>query len=708
MEVDCSKLILIFIGDKAKSIFSGYKVLDKIYDFETSEIMIPNKLFEPLKEKKLLEFQLIIKEDSKMEGESPFPPYHFYTYFGINKAYCFIEHIGRVTFDICCLDEKIKISNRGINLDEFNYLENDTRARIILINAPITVSINERKDLYSFIPFSMDNTISSVQIAFFDSSEKDYSIKAISKDEINDEISIIKVLRENKEVLNKFPDDLEAALIKGKPQDDEIYKNLIGPIDLDRIENNFSKRKDVLKKAFDDEELYDLYYKYILWYFCDLKFFPRNEKEEDCSYKISILYKYIKEFYEKYKNDKDLLTYQRILLFHSNAIFFLTLNDEEKYKNSELQYINIKNFKEQKDKEQKGGVQKDKEQIDKEQEGNSVFNLSFQFIDNFIEQLNSKSALFYPLLLLDGGLYYHGDDSLYGFDFQSCEIIKKHLKELVPDVFFIYKYESLNKEKGFNFKGLSTIFINKLTVLDNYEGDPQSKDSNIKVVKHYAMKTSKVIMHECFGHNKLLYGQSNAIDSPRNFFNKEKKLITMIPKSEKNLYDINENYFFINKEKYVGEGGNFFEYFFGIYEDDMVIDLIHEISDVGKLIDNIKYFVSENLDVLRKYIICHYILQKNKIKYALNENNSLEQDINEMEIILKKNNLSIVEKTPPKEQKKIIKKRKDEKSDLAFVLVKEEEIKNYSYYLKKMREAKNRDEARRYARELIYHHLKKE
>ena len=255
---------------------------------------------------------------------------------------------------------------------------------------------------------------------------------------------------------------------------------------------------------------------------------------------------------------------------------------------------------------------------------------------------------------------------------------------------------------------MSTIFINKLTVLDNYEGDPQSKDSNIKVVKHYAMKTSKVIMHECFGHNKLLYGQSNAIDSPRNFFNKEKKLITMIPKSEKNLYDINENYFFINKEKYVGEGGNFFEYFFGIYEEDMVIDLIHEISDVGKLIDNIKYFVSENLDVLRKYIICHYILQKNKIKYTLNENNSLEQDINEMEIILKKNNLSIVEKTPPKEQKKIIKKRKDEKSDLAFALVKEEEIKNYSYYLKKMREAKNRDEARRYARELIYHHLKKE
>ena len=307
MEVDCSKLILNFIGNKAKSIFSGYKFLDKIYDFETSELMIPDKLFEPLKEKKLLEFQLILKEEFKIEGEAPFPPYQFYIYYGINKAYCFIDNIGKATFDICCLDEQIKVSDDFIILDEFNYLENDARSRIVLINTPITVSINERKNIYSFIPFNMDNNISSVQIAFFDSFEKDCSIKAISKDEISNDFSIIKVLREKKDVLKKFSDDLE-ALIKGIIQDEKIYKTLIAQIDLKRIENNFSKRKDVLKKAFDDEELNDLYYKYILWFFCDIKFFPQNEEEEKCSYDISVLYQYIKEFYEKYKNDKDLLT----------------------------------------------------------------------------------------------------------------------------------------------------------------------------------------------------------------------------------------------------------------------------------------------------------------------------------------------------------------------------------------------------------------
>ena len=122
MEVDCSKLILNFIGNKAKSIFSGYKFLDKIYDFETSELMIPDKLFEPLKEKKLIEFQLILKEEFKIiEEEAPFQPYQFYIYYGINKAYCFINCIGEATFDICCLDEQIKVSNKGKNLDEFNY-----------------------------------------------------------------------------------------------------------------------------------------------------------------------------------------------------------------------------------------------------------------------------------------------------------------------------------------------------------------------------------------------------------------------------------------------------------------------------------------------------------------------------------------------------------------------------------------------------------
>ena len=261
MEVDNSKLILYFIGNKKTSIFKGYKIFKKIYDFETSEIIIPDNIFEPLKEKKIIEFQLLLNENS---GE-PFnylPPFQFYVYFGENKAYCFINQISQMTYDICCLDEQIKVNYGDLNLNEFNYLKNDARSRIILINAPSIVSINNSYKINSFIPMSMSNS-TSVQIAFFDSTSKAYSIKAISKDEISVEFEIINVLKEKKDILTKFFEDFE-VLMNEKQEDSEIYKNLSSSIDLERIKIHFPKRKDALKKAFDDEELYDLYYKYIL------------------------------------------------------------------------------------------------------------------------------------------------------------------------------------------------------------------------------------------------------------------------------------------------------------------------------------------------------------------------------------------------------------------------------------------------------------
>jgi len=56
MEGNHSKLILYFIGNKKYTIFNGFKIFQKIYDFEINEITIPNSIFEPWEEKKLLIF----------------------------------------------------------------------------------------------------------------------------------------------------------------------------------------------------------------------------------------------------------------------------------------------------------------------------------------------------------------------------------------------------------------------------------------------------------------------------------------------------------------------------------------------------------------------------------------------------------------------------------------------------------------------------
>ena len=55
--------------------------------------------------------------------------------------------------------------------------------------------------------------------------------------------------------------------------------------------------------------------------------------------------------------------------------------------------------------------------------------------------------MFYPLLLLDSGLYYHIEDLTYGFDFENSEKVKEHLRAQLPELFFIYKNEeSLDNE----------------------------------------------------------------------------------------------------------------------------------------------------------------------------------------------------------------------------------------------------------------------
>ena len=173
----------------------------------------------------------------------------------------------------------------------------------------------------------------SFQLAFFDDSLDYFSSKAVSKEEDSYEFSILNVLKQEKDCINSFHDKLK-ELIDKKLYDSELYKNLLGEFKLKRIKNNFSRRKDILKKAFNEEEkeLYELFYKYILWIICNIKYFPQKD-DDDTDIPIDALYKNIKDFYEKYRDIGDLLNYQKILLFYSHTLFFVKLNNEENIKN---------------------------------------------------------------------------------------------------------------------------------------------------------------------------------------------------------------------------------------------------------------------------------------------------------------------------------------------------------------------------------------
>ena len=331
----------------------------------------------------------------------------------------------------------------------------------------------------------------------------------------------------------------------------------------------------------------------MLWFICDLLFIDKDDKKEkkndknnnQIKFTIFNIFNYFEKFYKTYLIDENLLPYQKVLLFCSNVAFFTSCKDITNYEKSELEYINLKNLS-----------------------PNSVFGLSIKFLNDFIDNINSKSYLFYPLLLLDSGLYYNDKgETTYGFDFESCDNLKEHLKDVLPDVFFIYKEDEkldpLNEKKGFNYKGYKTIFLNKSSVLKGYNGNPQKEEENIIKRKHYAVRVSKLFMHESFGHNKFIYQKMPGLDSPNHFYNKQNEFITMIPKTNKILKIFEKNIFYINRKFEGGEGGNFFEYFFGLDEDgELILDLIYNIKYIGKLIDNVQYFTSENLEILKEYI----------------------------------------------------------------------------------------------------------
>lgn len=111
--------------------------------------------------------------------------------------------------------------------------------------------------------------------------------------------------------------------------------------------------------------------------------------------------------------------------------------------------------------------------------------------------MKSNSALFYPLLLLNNGEYYYQNKSIYGFDTQNYDNIKYHLNDLIPEAFFEIKdgfseISSYSYDYGFNYEGLGIVFLNKDSLLRNYNKSPELFEYNNlydeKKVKSYAVK----------------------------------------------------------------------------------------------------------------------------------------------------------------------------------------------------------------------------
>ena len=677
-----TKIVITLI--KKDMFFESCEILNSFYCFNEMTddkliIDVPDEKFDKSKEKILIEFKLISKYKSST--------FNFNVYYGINKAYCFLN-MFEYTIQLYefYFYKQVKVEYEGGILSETDSFENDSRSRMILINAPSCIKFDE--DIFNTTKFrpkinSIFDSDNSFEVSIFNISKYYYTSRVIQKKEI---FSIIEKIKIYQDELEKFYNSIN-KLYNEKEDNIDKYSSIIKESKINKIEINFYQKKSTLENEFNDMQDYFLMYLYLLWLalgeYCSKTEIDNknkiNKNSEDEYLSIRDIFKFAENLYLKYLNDKDLLVYEKIMLIYSHIFFLLLHPNMKKFEDCKLKYVKRKDVKPK-----------------------SVFGISFKFLEEFIEKLNPKSYLFYPLLLLDCGLYQTKDrQPIYGFNLEDCSHLKCHLKELIPDVFFIYEEKnSILKEEGrFNFKGYGIIFINILLSLNEYKNNPMLDEyKNVeeeRVNKHYGMRASKLMMHELFCHNKFVYEYKKGDESPCNFYNTEMNLIKIVP---------------INYPLY---GDNFFEYFFGLYFNRLVIDLIYETTYIGKLIDNVDYFLKEKLDVIKKYIICKYEIKEKNIKYNHYNDLTLEEENNIMEDLITNHKITLKQET--KIDNNINNNDIQKSSDklFGFKFIEEDkqepeykEYKGYNYYSKKANEAENSEEFFKYSAELIFNHLK--
>ena len=649
------KLILFFIKLKEKNQFESFIFLGNKYlineSLESISIDIEEDLFGKRKEKKIVEL-ILVPISRSLENII----YKFNIYYGINKGYLFLsDEKQKMLFELNFKEEKSVIIE-NIELKNTDYFDIDSRRRMLLINCPYLIKIKDSYNyLYEYISTELrKKNENSFNVCVFDI-DKAYCAAKIIKKETN--ISYIVQLKKYKEALEKFYKEI-SELISKENEIDNI-KNIIQKNYVCILDINFSKNTIELKDDFKTNDDYFLMYLYFLWFIFYVCYFQNK------NYKISslIMFKYLKKFYNIYLEDKDLLPYQKVLLFCSNTIYFVSIQDPNKYESKKLRYIKSKNIKEK-----------------------SVYGLSFKFIKEFIQKLNSKSLLFYPLLLLNNGIYCYNNESVYGFDVQNSDNIKSHLYDLIPEIFFEIEDEVLDitySEYGFNYKGYGIIFLNKSVVLKNFKNNPElfeyTNKFEEKEFKNYSVKVSKTLIHEGFGHNKYIYNSSKNIDSPLKFFNSENEIVTVV-----SPFSINyDNKFILKGSKpNKGESGRFLEYFFGHFENKLIISLIYELDDISKLYDSVDYFVKDNLFEIKKYIILKYKLKNKGIIYKDNDDNmNLEEENKKMEMIFNEKFTNELDNINAE-----LFENSKSKDDLSKVYFLKYEIKGYDYYMNKVKE----------------------
>lgn len=602
--------------------FTCISIDDKMYS-TLNDIELPIKFNELERElsKKVCKIELFYYDN----GDAKSVSYYIEIYPGYNKAYCFLDEIDKTyefifyrknieaylqnKFDIYSKKYKQKIS---IGLNSMNL--ND-RANLILINCPNKTNI-------------LNNDKCIIDLEQFDSSIRNYDLwnsymifynnndfeQIISK-----EIRTINELN-FKSIYNKYKNDVE-----------EMYNGLITMLDTEEftfkihykkiktyyqylvniIYNNYVLPKLILKKELNNNEYIYFIYKIVLFAYINREL----EKDENTSLSdIKNLKNKLDKSFTKIKDDNDIEIYDKILLLINIYLSQFYNNNEE------INYFNIST-------------------ADKD----SPLALSIQFLNEFIDELDNDSIFYYPLLLIDGGLFNYNYKNNYwlrtfGINMNTVQDIKKHLRKLIPNI-IIYS-SNLNQDNdiynyGYIYPINGIVTLNTKRIGENCA----KKEIDEKIRKHKAFMISRVLFHEIFGHKKSSFSKDfsneNILSAVCFKDNIDGKFRFLSGQNNENLFkDIHQ---ILNEEieESPGESGYFIEYFFGKIDGYYTVDLLDKYeneTNLGLLLNS--YLWHKGINQLKNYIKLKKYIIDNNVIYSMKENNNINEEINQMENIV--------------------------------------------------------------------------
>lgn len=553
-------------------------------------------------------------------------------YSGINIGCCFIDTIGS-SFDISFLflkdeeslsnflEEKYTLSTRNIKLKESIYFkpnQNNTkdRAHFLLINCPRNLIIkksnnNEVIDIEKIInEIDNYNPLDSYQICLHKENDKNFVYRKITTTK---ELNFSDLYNRYQNKIDTIYNNIISIL---KSADDIFLKDILISDICDKYYDHdfinifyrkYTYSKNILEKEINQEEYINFIFKCV--YFNYICYFKNNKKKDeilDSKYLLDI-YNKLLENKDKIIEDTTLKIYEKFFL--TMELFFSKVVLEKEYK---IIYYNTRN-----------------------KEDFSPLFFAYNFLNEFVDTLDEKSEFYYPLLSIDSDVYLCNlktdlkeklNISTYGFNMLSLNEIKKHMKDLLPEVLVFSYY--FNDEKAITNPFTGMICLDGL-IIDTIEIDKEDEDEYKS--KHVGFLIAKYLFHEYLGHKKSSFSKSDInYRSSISFKDHDGNLLFLNEENDTNLFkEIKEIMDKLSLQKRTGDSGYFLEYYLGKIDDSYTmkkLDMIENQCNLSSLLQPSLWH--ENLPMLKEYIkLNEEIISKYKGKVTINKELDLKNQI---------------------------------------------------------------------------------